>query len=199
MLNENTQIRDGLLRPFRRYVLGPNAAVTGIAPVQAVPTTQSQWAIINATDVEANPERSAYAQHIFIEELGAYLTSGTYGLRCSLWAAHFTAPVTGTSDAGLVVANSHGGASASLAVVKSGILITAPAAPVWFPVAFDTSAATPAAFSAGGSVNLMHRRLKGRISIPPGCGLALAVLGPSGTSPLFAPVAIWTEQIAAVS
>jgi hypothetical protein len=199
MLSEELNIRDGILRPFKRFVAGPSAAVTGKAPVQAVPTTAAQWVIINNAAVDSNAERSTTANHMFFEDIGMFLTSGTPGQGGSLWACLFTAPVTGTSDAGMTVANAHGGAATSAAVIKSAVTISTPAAPTWFLLDFSWNTIAPAAYSTGYNNPLAARDQGGRISIPPGTGLGLAVVAPAGTTPLYAPFARWTEQRAAVS
>ena len=75
-------------------------------------------------------------------------------------------------------------------MIKSGVTVTAPAAPNWYPVA-SNSGANVTAFAS--STYLEHRNLQGRIAVPPQQGLALAVVAPAGTSPLFAPFATWFE------
>jgi hypothetical protein len=199
MLSEDLNIRDGILRPSKRFLMGPSAAVTGRAPVQAIPTTAAQWAIINNAAADANAERSTTGNHIFIEDIGMYLTSGTPGQGGSLWGCLFTAPVTGTSDAGMTTQNAHGGPGTSNAVIKSAITISTPAAPTWFLLDFSWNTIAPAAFSTGYNNPLAARDQGGRISIAPGTALGLAVVAPAGTTPLYAPFARWTEQRAAVS
>src|SRR4029077_6794095 len=58
-----------MTRAGRRFYIGYNAAVTCLAPVQALPTTAAQWVIWNADS------NASY----FFEELGAALLSGTPG------------------------------------------------------------------------------------------------------------------------
>lgn len=115
-----------------RFMLGNSAAITGIAPVQTLPTTAAQWTIWNAES------RKTY----FFEELGVYLTSGTPGVGGVLLACIFQSPAqTGSSNAGATVSSQSkpfGNASSS-AIVKSGVTITTPAAPVWYPVASNPS------------------------------------------------------------
>lgn len=174
-----------MTRAARRFFLGNSAAVTGIAPVQAIPTTAAQWVIWNADQ----------ARSYFFEELGVFLTSGTPGLGGSLWAALFTAPAqSGASAAGMTVQSASQGGMASKAVIKSAVAITAPAAPAWFPLVQSLDAITAAAFSTGYGMTLERRDLAGAIAIQPGQGLALAVMAPAGTTPLFAPFARWIEQ-----
>ena len=174
-----------MTRAGRRMWLGNSAAVTGIAPVQAIPTTAAQWAIYNADPTAT----------YFFEELGAFLTSGTPGLGGSLWACVFDAPAeVGSNAAGLTVDSlSHGGRT-SKAIVKSGVTITTPAAPIWFPLVQNQENITAAAFSSGFGMTFERRDLAGAIAVQPGKSLGLAVMGPTGTTPLFAPFARWIEQ-----
>ena len=41
-----------------------------------------------------------------------------------------------------------------------------------------------------------QRDIRGKYIIPPGCSLALAVVAPAGTTPLYAPYASWREYVA---
>ena len=62
------------------------------------------------------------------------------------------------------------------------------AAPGWFFVASDNSANTAIV-----NVAAMNDSVDGKIIVPPLRGLALAVLSPTGTTPLFVPLAQWLE------
>src|SRR6266850_4973995 len=148
-----------MTRAGRRFFIGYNAAVTGIAPVQALPTTAAQWVIWNA-----DPNAT-----YFFEELGAVLLSGTPGLGASLWAALFTAPAqVGVSATGLGVQGASQGTRASKALLKSAITVTGPTAPNWFRVDESKSGITAAAFSTGYSNGLVNDRFEGGIAIQPG-------------------------------
>lgn len=173
-----------MTRAGRRFFIGYNAAVTGIAPVQALPTTAAQWVLWNA-----DPNMT-----YFLEELGAVLLSGTPGLGASLWACLFTAPAQiGALAAGLGVQSASQGGRASKALLKSGITITGPTAPNWFRVDESKSGITAAAFSTGYSNGLVNDRLEGAIAVQPGMGLGLVVMGPAGTTPLYGPTGRWIE------
>lgn len=168
-------------RAGRRMTLGYSGAPTGIAPVQALATVSSHWAIFNADTTKA------YA----IEELGAFVASGTPGVGGTLYGSIYQLPAnTGGSTNGIAVASSSNGGYASKAIVKSGVSISQPSAPVWFPIAENLSP-NVAAFPGSGS--FANREIKGSIVIPPQQGLALYVLAPAGTSPLFVPWGVWCE------
>jgi len=173
-----------LNRAGLRYMLGNSAAITGIAPVQALPTTAAQWVLWNADGTYT----------YYFEELGVYLTSGTPGVGGMLLACILQAPAqTGNSVAGASVSRTSrpvasGGGSAM--IVKSSVTITTPAAPTWYPIASNPS---PNVTAFASSTFLEHRNIQGRISVPPGYGLGLAVVAPAGTTPLFAPFGKWCE------
>lgn len=169
-----------ITRSGRRFYLGATAAVAGIAPVQAWPTTAAQWAIFNP-DI---------AKTLWLEALGAYPISGTPGVGGQLLVAPFTTPAQADLAASLKILNARGGAAGSVASVKSAVTITAPAAPAWTPIA-ENASPNVAAFPGSGIIG--RRDLAGRLAIPPLSGLGLAVLAPAGTTPLFVPFAEWLE------
>lgn len=174
-----------------RFMLGNSAAVTGIAPVQALPTTQAQWGIFN--------NEQAGGKTYYFEELGVFLTSGTPGVGGILLACIAQTPApTGSNTTGCSVApcGKPGNSAASVsegskAVVKSSpTAFTSPAAPTWYPIATNDSA-NVTAFAA--SKNFENRNLGGAIAVPPGYWLGLAVVAPAGTTPLWAPFGRWLE------
>lgn len=167
-----------LTRAGRRFTFAVDSSVTGIAPVQAVPSTAAQWAIFN------NSTTNTYT----FDSLGTYLVSGTAGAGIVVLAAFFQTPAetAGTAHTSAQSLSASQNMSSS-AVLKASVTITAPATPVWFVVAKDDSANT-----AVGSVAAIGD-LSGRLMLPPQWGLGLAVVSPTGTTPLFVPHAIWTE------
>lgn len=180
-----------MTRAGLRFLLGNSAAVTGIAPVQVLPTSQPQWVIFNN---EASGGKS-----YFFEELGVFLTSGTPGVGGVLLACIYQLPVptaANTTGCSVAPAGLPGNAVASVsekskAVVRSSpSAITTPAAPTWYPIATNPS---PNVTAFAGSVFLEHRNLQGAIMLPPQFGLGLAVVAPAGTTPLFAPFGRWVE------
>lgn len=180
-----------MTRANARFLLGNSAAVTGIAPAQALPTTAAQWAIFNS-------EPAAGGKTYFLEELGMFLASGTPGVGGILLACIYQTPaIVGANRAGCSVsaAGKPGNAAASTsdgskAIIAVSQTITNPATPNWFPVTENSS---PNVTAFAGSVFLSRRDLAGAIAIPPQYALGLAVVAPAGTTPLFAPFARWVE------
>jgi hypothetical protein len=171
-----------MTRAGRRFSIGWTGAVpTGIAPVQAFPTTAAQWVLWNG-DLSKTYSLTA---------LGALLFSGTKGLGGTLLAALFSTPSQQdlAQQAGASVVSHSLSAIGSKAVVKSGITLTGPAVPLWTPVAEDLIAVA----SVGPVMAMVNRIKAGRLQIPPQKGLALAVLAPAGTTPLYLPLAEWIE------
>lgn len=169
-----------------RFFLGNNAAITGIAPVQALVTTAAQWALFNT---DATNGRTAY-----LDELGVYLTSGTPGVGGILMGCLFALPAQSGLAAGAAISGGskpQGVGTGSIIAVKSGVSITSPAAPNWYPIASNPS---PNVTAFAGSTFLEHRALAGKLAIPPQFGLGLAVVAPAGTTPLFAPFGSWVER-----
>lgn len=169
------------------YYFGPKNGITGIAPVQAVPTTAAQWVLWNADQVKS----------VIIDELGMLLVSGTAGSGIICLASLIQTPsqdaVAMNTGMGVWAANGGGGGGASFNSVLrivSGVTLTQPAAPYWFPIAEAQSGATAIL-----STMAMNRQIKGGLIIPPKTGLALAVTSPAGTSPLFAPCGRHVEKV----
>lgn len=169
-------------RAGRRFVIGNNAAITGQAPVQAHPTTVAQWVILNRASRES----------LVFEELGVYLESGTPGVGGTLLCCIAQTPsqVATANHAGVGIASASGSQRASSAAIVPNITITQPAAPVWFELGSNSSA-NVTAFAA--SASIFHRDLRGGIIVPPGFMLGLAVVAPAGSTPLYAPMAMFLE------
>lgn len=160
------------------------SAPTGIAPVQALPTTAAQWAIWNADPVKS---------YVF-DALGAFPLSGTPGIGGQLLGCFFTTPAsTGANATGIVVASRSNGGPASKAIIKSAVTIATPTAGLWFPIAENL---TPNVGAFPGSGLIVNRVLNGDILLPPNMGLGLSVLALAGTTPLFGPLAEWSEYAA---
>jgi hypothetical protein len=172
-----------LSRAGRRFHIAYNGtAPTGIAPVQAWPTTAAQWAIWNGDSAKS---------HVW-ETLGVLPQSGTPGVGGVLLACIFQAPAETGFATGLAVASASSSAIGSKASIKSGVTVTTPATPSWFVVADNQ----PGAVGAGIAGNqIVNRGLAGRIIVPPNAGLGLAVLALAGTTPLFVPYGEWSELV----
>lgn len=168
-------------RSGRRFHIAYNGTVpTGIAPVQAFPTTAAQWAIGNNDTAKSHLWRS----------LGALLFSGTQGLGGQLLACVFQTPAVAGAATGLAVQNASGASAlGSRAVIKSAVTITAPALPNWIPIAEDIGAAA----RVGPVASIINRQLDSRLIVPPGWALGLCVLAPAGTTPLYLPTGEWEE------
>jgi hypothetical protein len=167
-----------LARAGVRYAIGQSAALTGIAPVQAMPTTAAQWVIWNPSTTKS----------LVFEMAGLYTTAGTAGVGSVAVGAIITLPATTTTKSGITVANMSGSSQSTVALINSGVTVTSPAAPPWFILARDDSANTVAL-----NVLAFHRFLDGGLVVPPLKGLALCAIGPTGTTPLYAPMAPWLE------
>lgn len=167
-----------LTRAGRRFFLAISASPTGIAPVQAIPTTAAQWTIWNTSQTDT----------LTFESLGMLLASGTAAAGVQVMACIFTAPAQTGLATGVTAATASGSLRTSAAAIKSGVTITTPSAPAWFLVAQSASANTAVL-----AVSAINNDVKGRIMVPPLSGLGLATLSGTGTSPLFIPVASWTE------
>lgn len=168
-------------RAGRRFWLGNSAAITGIAPVAALPTTTATWLLWNADPTAT----------YFFEELGFYLTSGTPAAAGAALVALVQAPAqVGANYAGVAISSMSNGARQSKAILKQNITITQPAAPNWYPL--NDISAPAIVFPAAAGVQA--RNIQGAIAVPPGQGLAMTILSGTGTTPLFAPFARWVEQ-----
>lgn len=168
-----------LTRAGVRFYCGQSAALTGIAPVQAMPTTAAQWVIWNPSTTKS----------LVFDKLGLLLISGTAGAGIVVIAAHVTLPANSANKSGITIASASNSSQTSVALINSGVTVTSPAAPAWFEVATSGSANTAVL-----SVSAFNNDVRGRIIVPPLKGLGLCALSPAGTSPLYAPVGCsWFE------
>lgn len=178
------ETRQGITKFF-----APKNGVTGIAPVQAIPTTAAQWVLWNKDPYNT----------ICLDELGVYLVSGTAGAGVVLLATPFQTPSQDAvaMNAGMSVWSANGDAAGSPGattqtslIIAASVTLTAPATPWWYPIA-DMQAANN---TAVGEAVCINRALFGKLMLGPKTGLALAVVSPTGTTPLFAPVGKFTEK-----
>lgn len=175
-------LRDEGSRGGIRWNIASSAA-TGIAPVQALPTTAAQWLLYNPA---SNPKT------IWLDDLGEWLVSGTAGAGATLLVglcspAQLPATRPTTTSAGIVLTNRNpNSGQASKLVVVSGQTLAA--SPGWAPFAFMNPAGTVL-----GQTQMERLGLDGSIALAPDTGLALVVISPTGTSPLFAPYGSYRE------
>jgi len=168
-----------LTRAGTRFYCAQSAALTGIAPVQAMPTTAAQWVIWNPSTTKS----------LVFDKIGLLLISGTAGAGIVVVAAHVTLPANTTNKSGITIASASASSIASVALVNSGVTVTSPTAPAWFEVATSGSANTSVH-----SVSAFNTDVRGRVIVPPLKGLGICALSPAGTSPLFAPIGCsWSE------
>ncbi len=168
---------------------GSAYSATGIAPVQAIPTTAAQWLLYNP-----NPASGITA---FFDEIGVYLISGTAGAGASLLACMVpvgnipaTLP-TLTSGCSFRNANPASTRTSNMVMASSQTLQATAYANQWWVLANEIRSDTVL-----GQVSLSAPFLNGSICCPPGCGIALAVISPTGTTPLFAPYTTLREYSA---
>lgn len=167
-----------LSRAGARFYIGQSAALTGIAPVQAMPTTAAQWVIWN----------TSLTKSLVFDMAGLYTTAGTAGVGSTVVAAIIQLPATSTTKSGITIASASGSAKTSDARVNSGVTVTSPYAPAWHIIARDGSTNTALL-----NVMAYEQFLEGRLIVPPLRGLALCAIAPTGTTPLYAPMASWAE------
>lgn len=175
---------DESTRAGMRYIMS-GAGATGIAPVQAIPTTAAQWFIWNPN---GNPVA------VFLDVLGMVLISGTAGAGATLYGClvgprYAPATIPTALTAGVTIVNSNpGSVRASGVIVASAQTLQNTIAANWFPIAQMTTAQTVLL-----QTQWEQRDIRGKYVIPPGCGFGLANISPTGSTPLFAPYGMWRE------
>lgn len=168
-----------------RYFI-QSSAVTGIAPVQALPTTAAQWLIYNPAGNDT----------VWIDFLGMWLVSGTAGAGGSVLfgmcgAAHLPTTRPSSSASGITLANAN---PRSSRINGSGLIVasgqTLATSPGWAPIALMNPTGTVLGQTA---LSEPVTQQPGRIALGPDSGVALAVISPTGTTPLFAPFGAYRE------
>ena len=178
---------DEATRAGLRYYLSSQGA-TGIAPTQSNPSTAAQWLIYNP---------GGNTVTAFVDVLGVTLASGTAGaggtLHICLVGPKFaptTIPTISTANVFIKNASPLSSRGSNLICVASQTLVNA-AVSDWYPFCAMDQIGTIL-----GQTQLVNRDVRGKLIIPPGCGLGLAVISPTGTTPLFSPIATWREYSA---
>lgn len=176
---------DEATRAGLRYHMNASGA-TGIAPVQSLPSTAAQWLIYN-------PNGNTVTA--FIDVIGMSLATGTAGagasvLGCIVGPSFVPTTIPTVSAASVKIMNANPvSVKSSLLVVASGVTLLNAAVGNWMNVgAFMNPAGTIL-----GQTQMESRDHRGKFCIPPGCGFGLAVISPTGTTPLFTPYASWRE------
>ena len=158
---------------------------TGQAPVQAIPTTTAQWLIYNPT---------ANTVACMVDKIGMLLVSGTAGAGGAMFACPVTAAnvpaTTPTAVAASVNRNrSPISPATSQIVIATNQTLQGTAAADWFPIA----EMNPLGTVLGQTFFETSEVPRGKFLIYPGTGLALCVISPTGSSPLFAPYVVGRE------
>lgn len=151
----------------------------GAAPIQAIPTTTATHAIYNPDT------KRAYV----LDQIGCYLLSGTAtsGLTIFGIVSAITATLPTAATGSLIASSSCTSGAASKAIFATAYTLPAQASgQQWFVVGASNSGVP----SVGGGATF---DVKGRIIVPPGRVLGLAILAGAGTSPLYVPHATWHE------
>ena len=166
---------------------------TGVAPVQAIPSTAAQWMIYNPIGNTTTA---------FLDVLGMIDLSGTMGSGLCVYACicppafmPSTVPTISAANVKLMNANPVSQKQSNLIVVSAQTLQNA-AVGNWAPIAFGVAKDGVVAVPPVGFAPAEQRDIRGKYCIPPGCGLALACLAPTGTTPTYGPYASWREYVA---
>lgn len=161
-----------------RFAGGLQVIASGIAPVQAIPTTTATLALYN-------PDRE---QSLVIERLGFFLGSGTAGAGATLMVCvteQIAAPVTANA-ANYASRSLSGGTATPRALWGAAVTIPTNAAWIQAQSNFQTAAIAPG--QGDSPVDF-----EGAIIIPPRCALGIAILSGAGTTPLYGVSGIWSE------
>ena len=199
-LTGNTSLRvaqtegegDEMTRAGLRIHMSATGA-TGVAPVQAIPSTAAQWMIYNPI----GNTTTAFLDVVGMVDLSGTMGSGlcVYACICPPAFLPSTVPTISAANVKLMNANPASQKQSNLIVVSAQTLQNA-AVGNWAPIAFGVAKDGVVAVPPVGFAPAEQRDLRGKYCVPPGCGLALACLAPTGTSPTYGPYATWREYIA---
>lgn len=166
----------GLTRAARRFA--GVGGTTGVAPVQAVPTTAAAWLLYNADS----------AKSLVIDDVSFWLLSGTAtaGLTVLGVVSAITATLPAAATGSAIGSRSAGGLT-SKAIFATGYTLPALSGNTQWQVIGSSVGGVP---GVGGGATF---DVKGRIIVPPGKALGLTVLAGTGTTPLYIPGATWAE------
>jgi hypothetical protein len=169
-----------LTRMARRFHGGLQILANAIAPVQVIPTTTAALALYN-NDTRGN------GMSICLDWLNTFLASGTpaAGKTIMIAIGKPTTPPT-VNATGYGIGSLNASLQGSVGILTTGL--TFPAGVQWTALDADFQ---PAGANVGQGDNPLD--LGGRIIIPPGFALGIAVLSGAGTSPLYGVSLQWGE------
>ena len=173
---------EGADRARAGRALGGMFSSTGIAPVQAIPTTAAAFALYNADK----------SRSYLLDEIDVALLSGTAGIGMTLLG--IISPITATlppAAAGSVVGSLSGSANGSNAVLAINYTLPTPAKNAQW-TSLKCIAQCGGVPGVGGGFTFEP---KGRFLIPPGYVGGFTMLAPAGTTPLFLAFPKWSELI----
>ena len=177
-----------MTRSGRRFIGTCGALSTNIAPVTTVPTTTTQWSVYNA-----DPVRSYVIDCVNFMQ-SASTTPATGGCILGI-VSPITTTIPTTNSTGVILNASSGGAT-SKAILSSAYaiptLIAANQGAAWFvmPGQQGQCAVGTAATALGANFNA---DVRGRVIVPPGKILGLALLAGTGTASYFVASVTWHE------
>jgi len=173
---------EGADRARAGRAFGGMFSTTGIAPVQAVPTTAAAFALYNADK----------SRSIMLDEIDIALLSGTAGIGMTLLG--IISQITATlppAAAGSVVGSLSGSAMGSNAILAINYTLPTPSKNAQWS-ALKCIAQCGGIPGVGGGFTFEP---KGRFLIPPGYVGGFTMLAPAGTTPLFLGFPKWSELI----
>lgn len=183
---------DEMSRAGLRIVCSATGA-TGQGPVQAIPSTTAQWFLYN-------PQGNTTTA--FLDWLAMVNLSGTAGSGESIFACicppafiPATVPTVSLASVQKMNANPVSQKTSNLILTSNQTLQNA-AVGNWFPIAVGAAKDGVVAVPPVGMGVTQANDIRGKLIIPPLCGLALAVIAPTGTTPTYAPVISWREYVA---
>lgn len=167
-----------LSRHGARFHGGCQVIANGIAPVAAIPTTTATLALFN--------NEADGGKHYLMEELSFCLGSGTAAAGAALFVGLTEAKITAPSAAtGYDTYSASAGGKSTRAIWATAVTFAAGVA--WRNVGSSMQLA-----AANVGQGERPYSLRG-ILVPPGYALGIAILSGTGTAPLYAVSAQWSE------
>lgn len=167
-----------LARAGLRFGGGCQVIASGIAPVSAIPTTTATLFLYN--------NEQAGGRIYVVDSLTAILGSGTAAAGNALLYAVSKTETKPTAATNYSSGSLSDGGKTTRAIWATGVTLATQ--PVWLAAQGMQLAA-----AANVGQGYGYSPLPSGILLPPGHGLAIAILGGSGTSPLFSVFGTWYE------